>query len=649
MTVFVRSLAGLAAVAACGLAPLAMGAPAAAAPSAGFTRSEERAPCADYDALRAVRWGDLHVHTRYSLDASTQDTRNTPADAYRFARGERLGIQPYDDAGRALRSVVLERPLDFAAVTDHAELFGEVAICQTPGLPGHDSLPCRIYRGWPRLAFFLMNSRASMGRRYAFCGPDGRDCLDAARGPWRAMQQAAEQAYDRSAACTFTSFVGYEWTGSGGMDASNLHRNVIFRNAVVPELPTSFVDGTDPAFLWHELDRLCRDRGEGCDAIVIPHNSNLSAEKMWPLAGADGRPLGREQAALRARSEPLVEIIQHKGGSECRLGAGTSDEDCSFELLPYDTMRGVQREADRRVPGPRNFVRTIVGEGLVEHERLGVNPFKLGFIGSTDTHLGTPGYVNERRHVGHGGAGPPVTEIPTGLPDRIEFNPGGLAGVWSEENSRDSVFAALARRETFATSGPRISVRFFGGGNYPQDLCERGDLAARGYAGGVPMGGDLTPSPSSAPTFVLSALRDPGTPARPRVGLQRAQIVKLWVEDGRVREAVHPVAGTADDGADVDLATCMPHSTGPDALCSVWRDPDFDASQSALYYARVLEDPTCRWSTWVCNANAIDCSEPDAVPEELAGCCDPAYPRTIQERAWTSPIWYTPEARSSAP
>jgi len=616
--------------------------------SAGPANAEARQTCANHDPLRRALFGDLHVHSTYSLDASTQDTRNTPADAYRFARGQSLGIQPYDANDEALRRIRLERPLDFAAVTDHGELFGEVATCRTPGLPGHDALVCRIYRGWPRLAFYLMNSRASQGRRYSFCGDNGEVCLEAARGPWQIMQEAAEAAYDRSSACRFTSFVAYEWTGSGGLDASNLHRNVIFANRAVPDLPISFVDGMDPAYLWRELDRQCRDAGTGCDVLVIPHNSNLSAEKMWPLANPDGSPLTPDQARARARAEPLVEVFQHKGESECRLGTGTEDELCSFEQLSYDSMLGVQNEAMRNLPGPNNFVRTILREGLVQQERMGVNPFAMGMIASTDTHLGTPGYVDERRHVGHGGAGPPLTELPTGLPDRIEFNPGGLAAVWAEENSRESIFAALRRRETFGTSGPRMQVRLFGGWGYPEDVCERGDVARAGYAAGVPMGGELPERTDGAsPTFIATALKDAGTDDRPGTDLQRIQIVKLWLEDGEPRERVLDIAGDASRAADVDLATCEPRGSGYATLCSVWTDPEFDADAGALYYARVLENPTCRWSTWICNEHDVDCSVPGSFPDSLAACCDPSVPRSIQERAWTSPIWYTPPSVSA--
>ena len=610
--------------------------------------AEGREPCAVSNPQRNPYFGDLHVHTAFSLDASTQDTRNRPADAYRFARGEALGIQPYDASGKALRTRRLERPLDFAAVTDHAELLGEWNACNTPGLPGHDSVVCWIYRKWPRLAFFWMNFQASRAVRHDFCGPGAVHCLEAARAPWQETQEAAEAAYDRSSACSFTSFVAYEWTGGAGA-GNNFHRNVIFENRAVPELPRSFIDVPSLDGLWKALRDECVDAGRGCDAVVIPHNPNLSGGLMFQTLREDGSPITATDAAERARFETLVEIMQHKGESECMLGLDTVDELCRFENLAMNNFAGRYYSFAANPPVARQFVRNVLKEGLAQEERLGVNPFKYGIIASTDTHLGTPGLVSEdATYPGHGGAGTPVGEqAPTGFPDALDFNPGGLAVLWAEENSRESLFTAMRRREAYGTSGPRIRLRFFGGWELPADWCDRGDRIALAYASGTPMGGDLparsgTEARAPVPHFALLGARDTGTPRRPGTPLQRLQIIKGWTDDDGLHERVFEIAGDPDNGAGVDLATCQPHGSGFDSLCSVWRDPDFDSSQRAFYYARVVENPTCRWSQQLCVANGVRCDAPQTVEPGLEPCCDPAHVPVLQERAWSSPIWYTP-------
>ena len=621
------------------LAPPARGQGPAPPP---FTRSETREPCAQYDPLRRPFFGDLHVHTGLSLDASTQGTRAMPADAYRFAQGEGLGVQPFDDAGTPLRHLRLDRPLDFAAVTDHAELFGEVDICHSPDLPGYDSLPCVIYRHWPRLAFFMVNAQtynSPTPRRFSFCGPDGGLCRAAGRTPWKIVRDAAEAAYDRSAACRFTSFVAYEWSGSPG--TNNLHRNVIFRNDEVPALPLSYVEEPQPARLLARLRRECRDAGGRCDVLTIPHNSNLSNGLMFQTIEADGAPLGRETAQLRHDGEPLVEIMQHKGDSECRLGPETTDELCGFEKLPYQNFQANFLPWTAQPAPATSFVRNALKEGLEQQARLGVNPFQYGLVASTDTHIAAAGGVRPDTFIGHGGAGAPPDTAAGGLPEDIEFNPGGLAVLWAEENSRDALFAAMRRREAYGTSGPRMVVRVFGGWSLPRDLCGRHDFVAQGYAGGVPMGGELPlPPASAAPAFAVWALRDAsGLP--PSAPLERVQMIKGWLADGQTHEQVFDVAGGATD-ASVDPTTCATSGRGFDELCSVWRDPQFDARQAAFYYVRVLQNPTCRWSAYACAAQHVDCRDPARVPDALAPCCDPRYPRIIQQRAWTSPIWYTP-------
>ncbi len=631
-------------------AALAVQAEATGSAAAPFRVTEERAPCRDRDPLRRPFFGDTHVHTGYSQDASTQGTRATPRDAYAFARGGSLGIQPFAADGSARRTIRLERPIDFAVVTDHAEQIGEVHLCKTPGAPGHGSLVCRIYRSFPRVAFFLMNAAYQTGGdRWGFCGENGRHCLDAARAVWQDTQDAAEGAYDRSEACRFTSFVGYEWTASAGT-GMNLHRNVIFRNDRVPSLPVSVMEtGNTAADLWDQLQSRCIEGVEGCEVITIPHNSNLDGGLMFQSAAEIEGPIGREEAARRARWEPLLEVMQHKGDSECTLGGDTTDEACGFEKLPYDSFGG-NFLGNASPAAPRQFLRHALKEGLRLERKLGHNPFRYGVVASTDTHLGAAGLVSERSHPGHGGAGAPADEeIPPGLTDNLEFGPGGLAVLWAEENSRDALFEAMLRREAYGTSGPRIAVRFFGGFGYEPSLCGSDGFVARGYAGGTAMGGSLTPDPEGrSPRFAVWALRDPGPAGSPGTPLQRIQIVKGWLDaKGVAHERVYDVAGGPND-ATVDLRTCEPRGTGADDLCSVWTDPDFAPDVSAFYYARVLENPTCRWSQRLCNAGGVDCSDPATIGEGLEACCRDDHRRVIQERAWTSPIWYDPP-RSGQP
>jgi Protein of unknown function (DUF3604) len=602
------------------------------------------APCAHRDAERRPFFGDLHVHTAFSQDASTQGTRTTPREAYAFARGAPLGIQPFDAEGHALRSVRLDRPLDFAAVTDHAEQIGEVRVCRTPGLPGSDSWICRLYRNFPRAAFFVMNARYSAGgERFGFCGEGGTSCLAAARTVWQETQDAAEGAYDHSPACRFTSFVAYEWTA--GVDGGkNLHRNVIFANEKVPELPASVMEtGVEAARLWQALERDCVRGLPGCDVLTIPHNSNLDGGLMFQSAEALGADIDGDEAARRARWEPLVEVMQHKGDSECLLGGDTTDEACGFEKLPYDNFRGRYAWLGADPPRRVQFVREALKRGLALEAKLGANPFRYGLVASTDTHLGAAGLVSERDFPGHGGAGAVASdEIPRGLPDALEFGPGGLAVLYAEENTREALFAAMKRREAYGTSGPRLGVRFFGGRALPKNLCERPDFVATGYREGVPMGGALSGGGSDAPLrLAVQALADPGSEREPGLPLQRIQIVKGWLEDGTPRERVVDVAGGPND-ADVDLASCAPHGAGHARLCAVWSDPDFDPRQPAFYYARVLENPSCRWSQRVCAAAQVDCARPETIGEGLDGCCDPLHRPILQERAWTSPIWYAP-------
>jgi hypothetical protein len=616
--------------------------------------SETREPCRRYDPLRIPFFGDLHVHTAYSQDASTQGTRTTPRDAYRFARGETIGIQPFDSSGRASRALRLKRPIDFAAVTDHAEQLGETRVCQTPGLPGYNSALCRSYRWWPRLAFFWMNLRTAgtdTPERFGFCGDDGRRCLESTQTVWTEITDAAELAYDRTSMCEFTTFVGYEWTGAPG--GNNLHRNVIFRNEKRTPLPVSYIEAPAPEILWRMLREQCMDIANGCEALIIPHNSNLSGGMMFNTVARDGKPFDRAYAAERAAREPLVEVMQHKGDSECIRSPMSEDEYCDFEKLPYASFREKYVPTLRRSAEPKAFVREALKQGLALDASLGVNPFKVGMVASTDTHLGASGAVEEDEFLGHGGAGVPARDrIPPGLPDDLEFNPGGLAVVWAEENSRDSLFQAMKRREVYGTSGPRFVVRLFGGFDYPPGICGSDDFVRLGYELGVPMGGEFRVSSGRAPlapTLAVWALADVGTNEQAAVPLDRVQIVKGWLDTkGRLHEKVYDVAvGEPYAGAEpasVDPKTCELSGAGPKSLCSLWTDPDFDAAERAFYYARVLETPTCRWSQRLCNAGGVNCKDRRTIGPGFEGCCDKKHRPLIQERAWTSPIWFSPSA-----
>ncbi|HLK12736.1 MAG TPA: DUF3604 domain-containing protein [Candidatus Binatia bacterium] len=611
---------------------------------------EPHAACAQHDRLRNVYFGDLHVHTALSFDAYAFDvrTRTTPEQAYRFARGEPVALPPLDANGAGTQIVRLARPLDFTAVTDHSEFLGEVETCVTPGSPTYASASCQSYRAGSNAAATQLGVRLALtppSRDPAICGADGHVCLQAAGAVWQRVQEAAEQAYDRSAACAFTTFIAYEYTGTQAV--STLHRNVIFRTDRVPA-PTTFFEQPTPQGLWAELRSTCIAGLDGCDVLAIPHNSNESNGKMFLVEypGASDVDQQRTAAELRAAMEPVVEIYQHKGDSECMNGLsgviGAPDELCDFEKRrrpPVPDCGGGTGAGGTITAGcvsRLDFVRGALLAGLSEAARLGVNPYRLGIVASTDTHNGTPGKTDEATWVGHRGTDDDTPAFRLGpgqfYPGGILFSPGGLAGVWAEENSRPAIFDALRRREVFGTSGPRIAVRFFGGFGLSAGLCKAPDLVARAYARGVPMGGALPPrGRAAAPTFVVSALRDPeGAP------LQHVQIIKGWIENGAAHEQVFEVAGDAANGASVDAPTCTPRGPGADALCGTWTDRAFRADQPAFYYARVLENPTCRWSTYQCNALA----PADRPPS----CSDPSVPKTIQERAWTSPIWYQPAA-----
>lgn len=622
----------------------------------------EREPCHEHNTARNPYFGGLHIHTSLSSDAYAFDTRSRPEDAYIFARGGEVLLPPLDASGEPVRPIRNARPLDFAAVTDHAEYLGESLACLDPSAPGYGALSCRVYRGDLELPvpdlmkpLLRLASFAIFGKRRseAICGEDGSDCIERSEQPWLEIQQAAERWYDRSANCEFTTFVGYEYTLAE--KATNLHRNVIFANAAVPPLPLSAKEAPRPELLWEWLEQSCIASNTGCDAMAIPHNSNWSSGRMFfPEFGSD-KPLAqqRELAALRSRVEPLVEVMQVKGDSECRqglYGVNGADEWCDFEKLRLPTeavedCRDGVGEGGMMLKGCLSrhaYARYGLIQGLAEQQRLGVNPFRYGLIAASDTHNGTPGAVSEVINDGaHGMDSTPQKrlimeyDVPGGIAkgSPVRYNPGGLAGVWAEENSREALFAAMRRRETFGTSGSRIVPRLFAAWDLPENLCASRDMVAQAYAGGVPMGGELTvpADRQGAPVFVASALRD----AVDGGLLQRLQIIKGWMDaDGVMQQRIYDIAG-GDTGASVDPQSCQVSGPGYAELCGQWRDPDFDPQQAAVYYLRVLENPSCRWSSWECS-RLTEHNRPPA-------CSSADVAKTIQERAWTSPIWVLPE------
>lgn len=626
-------------------------------------RGRDRKPvCAERNPERTPFFGDLHVHTKNSFDAASYDVRNGPREAYRFARGEAVGLPPHDENGTPARSVQLDRPLDFAAVTDHSEFLAETTICLDPTLEGYDSRTCQSYRdGIPTgraytvLGVFLAPTPPF---RPEFC-LEGY-CIPTIETVWEDSWDAAEEMYDRSSDCNFTTFVAYEWTGSSG--ASNWHRNVIFRSRTVPRVPISFFEATNPELLYDALTAQCLDADEDCDVLVIPHNGNQSAGRLFVPERPDGTPYEAADARRRRAMEPLVEVYQHKGASECTPGGldplGSDDPECAFELLIPNVCSGDPGDAPDCKPicpegggfggflgtciSPNDFARGALRNGLSERERMGETPFQMGFIGSTDTHNGTPGAVEEDAWEGHTGTqdSTPSRRLPADALVQVttaRASPGGLAVIWAEENTRDSLFDAMRRRETYATSGTRITLRTFGGFGFTPAICSDPGLVANGYANGVPMGGELPPYPGTgAPTFVISVLRDPeGAPIRV------VQVVKGWHDGATTHEVVYDVAGMANNGAGVDTATCEPSGAGLDAACTVFTDPDFDPSESAFYYVRVLENPTCRWSHRLCVEAGVDCAT-QAEDDPMRACCTAGLPETISERAWSSPIWYLP-------
>lgn len=727
-----------------------------------FEDTEGRVRCDNYSAQRQAFFGATHLHTGLSFDASIRfvsvSSGNNPRGAYQFAKGESsitlpgsTGIQgiPAD-----LRQPMIDRPLDWGAVTDHSEHFAEMGICKNflgPEARGRRSLECRMINGhgyMPQnnLSNLLARTLASNAftqltmwglgpisrmTRTPLCESKPSECVQAELAVWDEIQSAARDEYDTSSECSFTTFVAYENTSTPL--GSNWHRNVIFRNDRVVNQPITAIDmavslnpsplvgglkgaGVAPSFigdfvpandpdvypvpagslvthplpnrLWNRLQRECLDNenttpGDAtrCDVITIPHNTNLGgAVGLVPALFYD--PFNTADAELRAKFEPLVEIYQDKGSSECRWdprfksGTETSDEFCNFEILDSASLTsasgvGGGDEGSETAPedfDSRSYVRNIWKDGLelADTQFNGVNPFKMGVVAGSDSHTGVMGWHPENEDwPGHLG----IDDLfPVSRPSTIQNSSGGHGVAWAEENSRDSIFEALKRKETYGTSGTRPIVRFFGGWDFPRKMCNT-DFVETGYRDGVPMGGDLPARPSGAkPRFVVAAWMDDfiGTP------LEQIQIIKGWVDkNGKTQERVYRLAGDPGNPNHPERGmfpqSCELKPGGHEQLCKTWEDPHFRPEERAFYYVRVLEKPVCRYSTHWCRerigVNPLDPKNCQADLDILADssnpleklrashgaeCCSnqegfPYVQPVIQERAWTSPIWYTPE------
>ena len=604
-------------------------------------------------------FGDLHVHTSNSFDAYTFGTIASPSDAYRFAQGEAI---PHPTG----YEIQLKKPLDFYAVTDHAFFMGiikEAADTSSEFSKYDFSEPIHDLNKTVSKSIFSILKRSNLFRPFARSlnerfedGSVDKDLIErVANSTWQKTIKAADDAYKPG---IFTTFAGYEFTSSVDLYDRYLHRNVIFRDTNnLPSRIFSRLDSQDPEKLWNWMDMR---REEGTESLAIPHNSNISGGAAFSMTDYNGGPIDEAYVNKRLRNEPLVEITQAKGTSETHPFLSKNDEWAAFEA----PMNHPGEKILSNLNG--SYVRDAYLRGLTLQEQGISNPFKFGIIGSSDTHVGG-GSFDEETHFSKIGLLDGEPYLRGSVPFRglygfisktfrpqtvseiggesylnvgtrlIRFGSSGLAGVWAEENTRESIYDAFRRKETFGTSGPRIKVRFFAGYNFENsDLNDR-DLIQEAYSKNIPMGGDIIQEKSKNPRFLVWAISDPlGAP------LQRVQIIKGWLADGEQREKVFDVACSdgqsvnllnhrcPDNGAKVNLDDCsISREKGNSEIKTFWQDPEFSNDQEVFYYARVLENPTCRWSTW------------DAVRGDETPRSD--IPVTIQERAWSSPIWYIQE------
>jgi hypothetical protein len=592
----------------------------------------EFSPYAGRNFPTQILWGDTHLHTAISVDAGTMN-RIGQEDAFRFARGEEITTT------HGLR-VKLSRPLDFLVISDHAEMYGLM-----PQLLSGDPevLATEAGRKWykelisgdnDRVFATAMEIVASLSKKDP---PIKND--KAVRNAWNAYTALADRYNDPG---RFSAIIGFEYTTMGG---NNLHRNVLFRGDATEAnrlVPFSQFDSQNPEDLWKFLDNFKKDTG--AEVLAIPHNGNLSNGRMFSVNTFNGKPLTREIAELRASLEPIIEVTQIKGDSEAHPMLSPNDEFADYETWDRSNLNGTEAKTPEMLQ--YEYTREALKTGLKLERQLGVNPFKVGMIGSTDAHTSVSAVEEENFFGKHSGVEPEpqrwehvVIEAPDPNFTIMGWQQAasGYAGVWATENTREAIFDAMMRKETYATSGSRMIVRFFGGWDFTAEDTETRLPAGAGYTKGVSMGGDLRKGPDGkSPSFLVAALKDPYSG-----NLDRIQIVKGWMnKDGKTEEKVYDIVWSDDrkPGADgklppvgntVNVAKATWKNTiGSPELIGVWTDPEFDAKQPAFYYTRVIEIPTPRWTAY------------EALRFNVK--MDPEVPMTTQERAYTSPIWYTP-------
>jgi Protein of unknown function (DUF3604) len=583
-------------------------------------------------------FGDTHLHTSFSMDAGAFGCRLGPKDAYRFAKGEEV-------TASSGQRVKLSRPLDFMVVADHSDGFGFF-----PQLFAGDPKLLAYPQGrkWYDMIQSGQGAEAAIDIIISFS--EGKIAegllpvpgMPAYRSAWQEVIKAAEEANDPG---RFTAFIGFEWTSNTG--GNNLHRNVIFREngakaSLVEPFTTQKPLGSDnPRDLWKWMAE-CEAK-TGSEVLALAHNGNLSNGRMFPIIESfTGKPIDREYAANRMRWEPLYEATQIKGDGETHPFLSPNDEFANYER--WDKGNLDLSEAKKPAMLEFEYARSALKNGLKMEAELGINPYKFGMVGSTDAHTALTA-VEENNFFGKTSSAEPSPtrwEHPFAKRGDLviygwEMVASGYAAVWATENTRAALFDAMKRREVYATTGPRMIVRFFGGWDFDAKDAQTRSPAVAGYTKGVPMGGDLQQAPGGkSPTFLVAALKD-------RIGanLDRIQVIKGWLDkNGEVHETIYDVVWGGDrkpgaDGklppvgntVDVESATWT-NTIGAPELITAWKDPDFDPSLRAFYYVRVLEIPTPRWTAYDAKYYGI------AMPKEV--------PMFGQERAYTSPIWYTP-------